>query len=107
MYLAIWADYIGFGVVTGGLCNRMDIITPKEFVGSLMELAQQRRGEYVDMLYLTEARTTLVYDLPLAEVHTPLPPPAAIYSLLGSTCCLSSQSLTLSCKFRTVAVSLC
>eukprot|EP00884_Botryococcus_braunii_P013246 jgi/Botrbrau1/21922/Bobra.0249s0046.1 len=49
---------------------RMEIITPKEFVGTLMELAQQRRGEYVDMQYLTEARTTLVYDLPLAEVVT-------------------------------------
>jgi translation elongation factor EF-4 len=48
----------------------MEIITPKEFVGALMELAQQRRGEYVDMQYLTEARTTLVYDLPLAEVVT-------------------------------------
>ena len=33
-----------------------------------MELAQQRRGEYVDMQYLTETRTTLVYNMPLAEV---------------------------------------
>jgi hypothetical protein len=55
------------------VADRMDIITPKEFVGTLMELAQQRRGEYVDMLYLTEARTTLVYDLPLAEVQPPTP----------------------------------
>jgi len=31
---------------------RMEIITPEEFVGPLMELAQQRRGEYVDMKYL-------------------------------------------------------
>ena len=44
------------------------VITPKEYVGSIMELAQQRRGEYVDMQYLTETRTTLVYNLPLAEV---------------------------------------
>ena len=51
----------------------MEIITPADYVGSLMELAQQRRGEFVDMQYLTEARTTLVYQLPLAEVtyHTP------------------------------------
>ena len=44
------------------------MITPKEYVGSIMELAQQRRGEYVDMQYLTETRTTLVYNMPLAEV---------------------------------------
>ena len=49
---------------------RMEIITPKDYVGSLMELAQTRRGEYVDMKFLTEARTTLVYDIPLAEVVT-------------------------------------
>lgn len=49
---------------------RVEIITPKEFVGSIMELAQQRRGEYVDMTYLTETRTTLVYNMPLAEVVT-------------------------------------
>lgn len=33
-----------------------------------MELAQGRRGEYVDMKYLVQGRTTLVYDLPLAEL---------------------------------------
>lgn len=49
---------------------RMEVITPKEFVGSIMELAQTRRGEYVDMQYLTETRTTLVYNMPLAEVVT-------------------------------------
>ena len=53
------------------MARRMDIITPTEFVGTLMELAQQRRGEFVDMTYLTETRTTLVYNLPLAEVLTP------------------------------------
>ena len=49
---------------------RLEIITPKEFVGSIMELAQNRRGEYIDMQYLTETRTTLVYEMPLAEVVT-------------------------------------
>ena len=48
--------------------GRLEVITPKEYVGSIMELAQQRRGEYVDMQYLTETRTTLVYNMPLAEV---------------------------------------
>ena len=49
---------------------RVEMITPKEYVGSIMELAQTRRGEYVDMTYLTETRTTLVYNMPLAEVVT-------------------------------------
>lgn len=49
---------------------RMEVITPKEFVGPIMELAQSRRGEYADMTYLTETRTTLVYNMPLAEVVT-------------------------------------
>jgi translation elongation factor EF-4 len=55
--------------------RRMEIITPTEFVGTLMELAQQRRGEFVDMTYLTETRTTLVYNLPLAEARRPCPDP--------------------------------
>jgi GTP-binding protein LepA len=49
---------------------RMEIITPKEYVGPLMELSQSRRGEFVDMKFLTEARTTILYDVPLAEVVT-------------------------------------
>jgi len=49
---------------------KMEIITPKDYVGTLIELAQSRRGEYKDMKYMTEARTTLVYDMPLAEVVT-------------------------------------
>lgn len=50
---------------------RMEIITPKDYVGPIMELAQQRRGDFLNMTYLTETRTTLVYELPLAEVrHT-------------------------------------
>ena len=49
---------------------RLEMITPKDYVGTIMELAQTRRGEYVDMTYLTETRTTLVYNMPLAEVVT-------------------------------------
>ncbi|CAG9462015.1 unnamed protein product [Pedinophyceae sp. YPF-701] len=49
---------------------RMEIITPKDYVGGVMELAQGRRGEFKNMQYLTEERTTLVYDIPLAEVVT-------------------------------------
>ena len=49
---------------------KVDIITPEEFVGTLMELCQTRRGEFQDMKYLTPGRTTLIYELPLAEVVT-------------------------------------
>lgn len=49
---------------------RMEIITPKDYTGDLIELSQARRGEFQDMKYMTESRTTLVYDMPLAEVVT-------------------------------------
>jgi GTP-binding protein LepA len=49
---------------------RVEMITPEEFVGTLMELSQSRRGDFKDMKYLTQGRTTLVYEIPLAEVVT-------------------------------------
>jgi GTP-binding protein LepA len=49
---------------------RVEMITPEEYVGTLMDLGQTRRGEFKDMRYLTQGRTTLVYELPLAEVVT-------------------------------------
>ncbi|TAD81225.1 MAG: elongation factor 4, partial [Bacteroidetes bacterium] len=49
---------------------QVDMITPEEYVGALMELSQTRRGVFKDMKYLTPGRTTLIYDLPLAEVAT-------------------------------------
>ncbi len=49
---------------------KVDMITPEEFVGSLMDLSQTRRGIFKDMKYLTQGRTTLTYELPLAEVVT-------------------------------------
>jgi GTP-binding protein LepA len=49
---------------------QVDMITPEEFVGSLMELSQSRRGVFKDMKYLTQGRTTLMYEIPLAEVVT-------------------------------------
>ena len=45
-----------------------EIITPKEFVGNIMEICQNRRGIYEDMKYLDETRVTLVYELPLNEI---------------------------------------
>ena len=44
------------------------ILTPTEYVGTLMELSQQRRGEMQRMEYLSEERVELVYLLPLAEI---------------------------------------
>lgn len=49
---------------------RMEMIVPKDFVGPVMELANERRGEYQKMQYLTEDRVTLVYNMPLGEVVT-------------------------------------
>jgi GTP-binding protein LepA len=47
---------------------KVTIITPTEYVGALMELAQGRRGEMKMMEYLSENRVELVYELPLAEI---------------------------------------
>jgi len=44
------------------------MLTPAEYVGTLMELCQQRRGEMAKMEYLSEDRVELVYALPLAEI---------------------------------------
>ena len=41
---------------------------PKEFVGQIMELCQERRGEHAGMHYLSAERVQLTYDLPLAEI---------------------------------------
>lgn len=47
---------------------KASIMTPKEYVGSIMELCQERRGAYLDMTYLDETRVALNYDLPLNEI---------------------------------------
>jgi len=47
---------------------RASIITPREHVGTLMELNQDRRGLFNHMEYLSEQRVQLVYELPLAEI---------------------------------------
>ena len=45
----------------------LELITPADYVGSLMELSTQRRGEFIDMTYLSEGRTCLKYEIPLGE----------------------------------------
>jgi GTP-binding protein LepA len=44
------------------------VITPSEYVGTVMELIQQRRGEMGEMTYLTPERVELHYQVPLAEI---------------------------------------
>jgi GTP-binding protein LepA len=47
---------------------RASILTPKDYVGQIMELCQERRGEHHGMHYLSSERLQLSYDLPLAEI---------------------------------------
>ncbi|XP_027074879.1 translation factor GUF1 homolog, chloroplastic-like isoform X3 [Coffea arabica] len=47
---------------------KIELLTPKDYIGPLMELAQDRRGEFKEMKYLTESRASIIYELPLAEM---------------------------------------
>ncbi len=47
---------------------KAQIIAPREHVGAIMELCQERRGEHAGMHYLSPERVQLTYDLPLAEI---------------------------------------
>ena len=47
---------------------KANIMTPKDYVGSIMELCQERRGSYIDMTYLDDTRVSLNYELPLNEI---------------------------------------
>jgi GTP-binding protein LepA len=47
---------------------KAQVIAPKEYVGAIMELCQERRGEHVGMHYLSPERVQMTYDLPLAEI---------------------------------------
>jgi GTP-binding protein LepA len=44
------------------------IITPGEYIGAVMELCREKRGNYVNMEYLDTSRVSLTYELPLAEI---------------------------------------
>ncbi|PON83978.1 Elongation factor [Trema orientale] len=46
----------------------IEMLTPKDYIGPLMELAQDRRGEFKEMKYITENRASIIYELPLAEM---------------------------------------
>jgi len=47
---------------------KAEILTPKDYVGNIMEICQNRRGVYIDMKYLDTTRVTLIYELPLNEI---------------------------------------
>jgi len=47
---------------------RADIITPSDYIGNLIQLCEDRRGEYVEQRWLDTERVSLVYELPLAEI---------------------------------------
>lgn len=49
---------------------RMEVLTPSEYNGQVIELGQERRGILKDINYLTPTRSTIVYEMPLAEVIT-------------------------------------
>lgn len=46
------------------------MVLADDYVGPLMELAQNRRGQYVDMKYLVQGRTTIIYEMPLGTSPT-------------------------------------
>jgi GTP-binding protein LepA len=47
---------------------RMEIYVPKEYIGSVMQLCDKKRGQQIDMRYLTENRVLLKYELPFNEI---------------------------------------
>ena len=47
---------------------KASLIAPQEYVGNIMELSQQRRGEFKDMVYLDANRVELHYEMPLNEI---------------------------------------
>ena len=49
---------------------RVELLTPSEYNGQIIELGQERRGILKDIKYLTPTRSTIVYEIPLAEVIT-------------------------------------
>ena len=49
---------------------KVQVITPNEFVGTLMDLSQSKRGIFKNMTYLDKVRVDLTYEIPLSEVIT-------------------------------------
>ncbi|MFA5466461.1 MAG: translation elongation factor 4 [Candidatus Izemoplasmatales bacterium] len=47
---------------------RSIIISPKDYVGNVMELCQQKRGVFKDMQYVSDSRVEIIYEMPLSEI---------------------------------------
>ncbi|WP_309123340.1 translation elongation factor 4 [Paenibacillus sp.] len=47
---------------------KASVIVPKDYVGPIMDLCQNKRGDFIDMQYLDATRVTLIYDIPLSEI---------------------------------------
>ena len=47
---------------------RTNIFTPSEYIGSIMELCQDKRGTYISMEYLDQTRVNIHYEIPLSEI---------------------------------------
>jgi GTP-binding protein LepA len=55
-------DYIEEPIV------KAEIFTPPEYIGAIMDLCQDKRGEYKDLIYLEKTRVKLIYEIPLSEI---------------------------------------
>jgi hypothetical protein len=44
------------------------MMAPNDYVGAIMEICQQKRGNFIDMQYISDNRVTIVYEIPLAEI---------------------------------------
>merc|ERR1712176_58136 len=49
---------------------KLEVLCPKDFVGQVMELGNERRAEFKDLRYLNETRASLIFETPLAEIVT-------------------------------------
>lgn len=47
---------------------KINVILPKDYVGTIMELCQEKRGIYIDMKHIDDVRVNLIYELPLSEL---------------------------------------
>lgn len=47
---------------------KASIMTPKDYIGAIMELCQSKRGEYIDIEYIDDSRVNVIYEVPLAEI---------------------------------------
>ena len=44
------------------------MMAPNDYVGAIMELCQNKRGNFIDMQYLDENRVSIIYEIPLSEI---------------------------------------